>query len=434
MQSFFRQRSIAAPALLLSFTLINSTAAFAADGVIPKLASPVVTVVKQPLGLVGKILQTGGTAASTVLNKPGSKYASNAESESAATTASLDTNSRGHKSVGRDFPVLQGEVSTYQPNTVVSQTINSLVDAALANDPRTAKLNKDVAHYNTLASKMFTRGKDTLNFTVPYRGLDPSIEAGNLATGENMKIKGLGAAEYAKQKQIDETHVKVVTSVMQIATGLGMADRAHGQRTVSTELNTLRGLVGDAEAERAVSTLQQWSTGVSKPAAAFDQKAWDVNQQRDKKLSVIATALNSDPVVTEVLTRLHKYNHRSKFARVSHRVIVTTLGTIALGPDFVGAGGRLALGAYVAATGGPEQDKIMKEMYLDNRLESRTTVLNAETQLALENYQLGKLTRNAVLMAASEAVVQQMAGPEILSEVLNGGDKQASSVSYPGSL
>ena len=95
----------------------------------------------------------------------------------------------------------------------------------------------------------------------------------------------------------------------------------------------------------------------------------------------------------------------------------TTLATIALGPDFVGAGGKIALSVFVGATGGPEQDKIMKELYLGERLDSRSNVLNSEIQLAMENYQIGKLTRNAVLMAAAEAVVQQMAGPEVVPDI-----------------
>jgi glutamate-1-semialdehyde aminotransferase len=131
----------------------------------------------------------------------------------------------------------------------------------------------------------------------------------------------------------------------------------------------------------------------------------------------MSNALNSDPVVAEIMMRLHKYNHKSKFSRVSARAIETALGTIALGPDFVGAGGRLALGTFVAATGGPEQAKMMKEAYFSKRLESRSNVLNDETHLALQNYQLGALTRNSVLMAAAEAIVQQMAGPEVLQEL-----------------
>lgn len=77
--------------------------------------------------------------------------------------------------------------------------------------------------------------------------------------------------------------------------------------------------------------------------------------------------------------------------------------------------------------GGPEQYKMMKELYLGERLDSRSNVLNSEIQLAMENYQIGKLTRNAVLMAAAEAVIQQMAGPEILPELFGTASPTSSS-------
>lgn len=455
MQRSSERRFAAASSLLLSLSLlISCQSSFASDGLVPNLASPVFGILKVPGKVVSTVLQTGGGVASTVLQTGGSaasavvKTGSGAASsvsksalktegktddtdrvESASNTEAL---TRDHRSVGRDFPILQGEVSTYQPYTIVSQTINNLVDAGLARDERTATLNKAVNHYGKLHSRIAASAMNSLNFTIPNRGFNPSIEAGNVVTGENMQIKSLAAAELARQKQVDELHVKVVASVMQIAMGMGMSDHVKGQQKVNAEFNSLRTLVGEEDATNTMKALTEWSKHAQLKAhdSAFNHTVWDVNEQREKKLTVMTTALNSDPVVSDVMRRLHKYNQRSKFARVSSRVVQATLGTIALGPDFIGAGGRIALGAFVAATGGPEQDKIMKELYLGERLDSRSHVLNSEIQLAMENYQLGKLTRNAVLMAAAEAVIQQMAGPELLPEVF-GKSPEASSEALP---
>lgn len=483
MQRSSGRRTVAASSLLLSFSfLISCPGSFAKDG---GVLAPVFGLIKQPVKIVGTVLEgagevaegpakvvgavldTGGGVAGAVLgaNKQGkvSKKAKASDPEdseavetasmpsalapqvttpqagagtqatsSAAQVSSAKESPRKHRSVGRDFPVLQGEVSTYQPHTVVSQSINNLVDAALANDGRTVELNKAVDKYSSIPMKVLAAAGNQLNFAVPNRGFNPSIEAGNVVTGENLKVKSLAAAELARQKQVDETHVKVVASVMQLAMGMGMADRAKGQIKIDQEYNTLRGLVGEEQANKTMNSLLQWSTQphVKAQEAAFNKDVWDIHEQRDKKLAIMTTALNSDPVVADVLGRIHKYSHKSKFARVSSRVVQTTLSTIALGPDFVGAGGKIALSVFVGATGGPEQDKMMKELYLGERLDSRSNVLNSEIQLAMENYQIGKLTHNAVLMAAAEAIIQQMAGPEVLPEVF-GRSTETSSNTLP---
>lgn len=434
MQSSFERRFCVASTLILSSFLASSSAALADDGLASIIAAPV----KASAKIVGTVLEGGGTAASAVIKtggsaasavaKLGDKESSSRKDEKEALSDKAESSEekakepkRDHRAVGRNFPVLQGEVSTSHRHTPVSQSINNLVAAGLAKDERTETLDKAVKHYSKISSKVMKSAGNSINFAVPNRGFNPSIEAGNVATGENVEIKSLAAAELARQKHIDEMHVKVVASVMQIATGLGMSDQTKGQQKVDRELENLRGLVGEEQASNTLETLKRWGAEQKVEESAFNQELWDVHEQREKKLAVMTTALNSDPVVAEVMGRLHKFNRRSKFARTSSRVIQTTLGTIALGPDFVGVGGKVALGAFVAATGGPEQDKIIKEMYLGERLDSRSNVLNAEIQMAMENYQLAKLTRNHVLMAASQAVVQQMAGPELVPEVFGAG-------------
>ena len=86
-------------------------------------------------------------------------------------------------------------------------------------------------------------------------------------------------------------------------------------------------------------------------------------------------------------------------------------------PTFVGPAAKTALVAFVMATGGPEQCKLLKELYLDKRLESRCKALNEEAHLAVDNYQLALLTKNPVLLGYSESLVGQMIGGHHVNEV-----------------
>ena len=70
------------------------------------------------------------------------------------------------------------------------------------------------------------------------------------------------------------------------------------------------------------------------------------------------------------------------------------------------------------ATGGAEEDKMLRELYLDKRLDSRSQVIAEKSHLALENYQIAKLTKNPVLLAYCESVIKQMTGPDAVRSVL----------------
>lgn len=313
---------------------------------------------------------------------------------------------------------LRGGISTSDQTDKVGHRIDELLDAALERDPQTKVLDKAVSHYRTTTQKVIAETKDATDYLVPYRGFGPSSEAGDIILDEKVKLKSRASAEYARQKHIDETHIKVVSSVMQMAMGLGMSDTARGQKIVSTELGSLKQLVGEEEAEKTMNMLTSWSKGISVPETIYAQGVWDVAQRGDKFKTVIQSALDNDPIVHEIQKRLHKYNHRSNFARVSAHVVQTTLGVAALTPNFVGPAAKLALLTFVMATGGPESCKLLKELYLDKRFESRCKVLNEEAHLALDNYHVALLTRNPVLLACSESLVEQMGGPDSVGEVL----------------
>lgn len=298
-----------------------------------------------------------------------------------------------------------------------AQRLDNLLDAALDRNDKSKVLDKAVAHYRTTTQKVIAETKDATDYLIPYRGFGPSSEAGDIILGEKLKVKSRASAEYARQKHIDDTHLQLVTSMMQLAMGMGMADRARGNEISGTAIASLKGLVGDEEAEKTFQMLSTWSKDLNVPESVYKQDVWDITQKRDKLKYVMETSLESDPVIHEITKRIHKYNHKSKFARVSSSVIQTTLAVGALTPTFIGPAAKLALLSFVMATGGPESCKLMKELYLDKRFESRWKVVNEEAHMALENYQVALLTRNPVLLACSESLVGQMTGPEHVKPV-----------------
>jgi hypothetical protein len=276
---------------------------------------------------------------------------------------------------------------------------------------------KAVAHYRTTKQKVIAEAKDTADYVIPFRGFGPSSEAGDVILDEQVKLKSRASAEYARQRHIDDLHVKVVSNMMQIAMGLGMTDRAKSAETVGQGYDALKGLVGEEETERTLELLNTWMTEMNVPESVYAQGVWDVTTRQEKFKTILSAALEDDPVLHEITKRLHKYNKKSKLARATAHVVPAVLGTAALTPSFVGPAAKAALVAFVMATGGPEQCKLLKELYLDKRFESRWKALNEEAHLALENYHIAILTRNPVLLACSESLIDSMAGDDTVQKV-----------------
>ncbi|MCC7529429.1 MAG: hypothetical protein IT342_12970 [Candidatus Melainabacteria bacterium] len=103
---------------------------------------------------------------------------------------------------------------------------------------------------------------------------------------------------------------------------------------------------------------------------------------------------------------------------VTSQVLQTGLGVAALTPSFIGPGAKVALLSYVMATGGPESCKLLKELYLDKRFESRCKVISEEAHMAIDNYQIAVMTRNPVLLACSESLLGQMIGEMGVKEIM----------------
>lgn len=312
---------------------------------------------------------------------------------------------------------LKGCISFQNPYDQMGNQVDKLLEMALDRDARSKPLDMAVRHYRKKTQVVIAETKDAVDYMIPYRGFGPSAEAGNIILGEKLKVKSRASAEYARQKLIDETHLKVTTSMFQLAMGLGTKDSERGEQIIASGMKSLTELVGEEEAKATFAMFSKWKD-TEIPAETLAKGQWDVAQKQDKHKLVVAASLEEDPVVREIKKRVHKYSQKSKFSMVTSQVVQTTLGVAALTPSFIGPAAKIALLTFVMATGGPESCKLLKELYLDKRFESRLNVISEEAHMALDNYQLAILTRNPVLLACSESMLGQMIGEVALKDVM----------------
>jgi hypothetical protein len=87
-------------------------------------------------------------------------------------------------------------------------------------------------------------------------------------------------------------------------------------------------------------------------------------------------------------------------------------------PSIISPVAQIALLTFLTATGGPEEAKLLKELYLDRRIECRYKMLNQETTQAINNYNVAAITGNTVLIEFCNLTANKMAGDDVLVEAL----------------
>ncbi|HEY9677934.1 MAG TPA: hypothetical protein V6C76_07985 [Drouetiella sp.] len=308
---------------------------------------------------------------------------------------------------------LKGGVS--KTEVAPEELIDQLVQNAFDRDERADEITKKEGKYNGAFRRSVARVSDMAQFMTAYKGFQASSEAADVILAEKEKLKSRAAVDWIKQKHHDELHPKVVSSLMQIASGLGMTDPARQQKNVDLGVKQLASIVGDEDAKRALTAMTAWAASVKDTApASTSQEPLSVLQMDAATKKVIENSLQRDGVVLETKAKLHKYNHRSKLMMATAKVVNTTLSVAMFSPTFVSPAAQLTLLAFLASTGGPEEAKLLKELYLDRRIESRYKMINQEVTQAVSNYNVASITGNTVLGQFCNLTAGKMGGKDVL--------------------
>ncbi len=305
---------------------------------------------------------------------------------------------------------LHGKISLDASSDPIIKCINDLTDVALANDANIKKINAYVDRFKGLKHAIVHRSKDALNYVILYKGTSQSSEASDVILDEKQKLKGRSSAEYMRQKLIDRTGLSVTQTILDMAMGLGSADSAAGACQVKAATEKLTTLVGKDKADETLHFLQEMLKQNPVADDTWSQKLWSISQKADRQNYLVDLSVATDPVSQEIVNYLHKYNNVSKLNRGSQKLVRTTLGIASLSPTLVAPAAQAALFAWVMASGGSEEDKLLREVYLAKALDSRNKTVSEKAHLALEYYQMSLLTKNPVLFHCCRSLVKQMAG------------------------
>jgi hypothetical protein len=314
---------------------------------------------------------------------------------------------------------LQGSATYVDLSGRFSDAVQRLTKSALDREPEYAKVSQAVDHYRTKIQRTVRFTKDAVNYAYPYRGFSMSMEGSRVILDKNQKINNLWIAELAKQRYWDEMHPKIMSQVMQISMGLGIEPSEQSDNAVRKGVEGLEKLVGKETADSTLAELSEWKNQLNVPELVFQQEPWDVDMTERIYQNALKTSADGDPVVRHIFSRVKKYDH-GKIANCTASVVEANLAalTVLSGSPFISLASEGASTAFVMTTGGPEENKILQEIYYGRRLEIRRKRISDETNLALTNYEKGLLTHNKPQLAMSEIVLANLVGPEKIPELL----------------
>jgi len=88
-------------------------------------------------------------------------------------------------------------------------------------------------------------------------------------------------------------------------------------------------------------------------------------------------------------------------------------------PNVLAPASQGCLMTYEMANGGTEESKLIKELYLEKRLQSRCQSLVEEAHLAIDAYESAMTTHNYSLAALSRAIMNDLGDANTTASVLD---------------
>ena len=339
--------------------------------------------------------------------------------------------------------LLQATVSTtcYE-HELTCQIQNSLL-TALNRDQEAIALREASIKYAKVGSLVKNRSKDAVVTILDTGGFGPSKEAARIMLDKQKKNYDSASTELMLQKAIDRLHPKIVESVLEIAMGVGDLDPTRGKEIMQKGYQSLVALTGEEQAAVVMKVLQNWNQELqSRPN--YKAKSWDIHTFQRNVSCATEAAMVADPVISGLTQRLERFRKPGAAKENVARVLQTAFSAVTwLGPGIgIPAAAECARLLVVACTGGSEEDKMIKELYIDKRLQSRCDAITGEMQMSMTSYQMGVLQTNSILSHCSRAIINELVSDASLSAEIrrrennqsNGREEAAVKTASSGSL
>lgn len=303
----------------------------------------------------------------------------------------------------------------------IQQAVYETATLAMTRDPAVVAVDEQLYKMQNLGKLQNTKeiSRNFVHYLVNYRGVGPSSAGANALMEKEINTSSKLSTELKWEKAIDEKYVDIVNACAEAADALDREAQGEGSGSVTEATNTLTDLVGKEEADKLIAKFRKLRSEIPDTIKAQSTKSFGISTERSQINALQEAVLKQDPILAEVAEKLSKYQVK-KGTEVVSGVVQGALGVAGLAPSFVGPAAQIVKTAFILSTGGSEENKLYKEVFLFKRLEVRSRTINHLATSSIRNYNIGTLTNRPFLAAYSKALMEQMTDQATIAKIISG--------------
>lgn len=252
------------------------------------------------------------------------------------------------------------------------------------------------------------------NFLFDMSGIDYSKEGADIALEKFDDIR----SQFTKQCELEisrwDTHKKACLAILELADSVG-TDSALDAVTISQPFESVSQLLGKTSAERILDTLiraRNYSMHVEGPAIT---RGFSAKEELTDQL--IGYSLDTDVIYQDFKNKLRSFSNKTPRQRTASKITYSGLNFAGMVPNIVAPIASVSQGGAIFLNGGPEVDKLLKEMCLAKLLERRKLLLSCEVRSGLTAFEKAEKDKNPVLKHAAAALLKRVCGGNYLARI-----------------
>lgn len=297
------------------------------------------------------------------------------------------------------------------------EAINTAAITAMERDPEVLQADQNLFKMQGSGQSAKEMSKNFLHYLLNYRGVGPSSAGANALMERKIKASSTLSAELKWEKAVDEKYVSTVNACAELADALDREDAADRAQALSDAKANLSLLVGEEETNKLVDKFQNLKATL--PATLPNPGSLGVAAERARIRTLEEAVIKQDPILSATAQKLAKYTVTTK-TEVVTGAVQTALGVAGLAPSLIGPCAQLVKTAFILSTGGSEENKLYKEVFLFKRIEVRARTISQLSSTAVRSYHMACMTKRPLLAAYAQSLMSKMTDADTVSKIVSG--------------
>lgn len=297
------------------------------------------------------------------------------------------------------------------------EAINTAAIVAMERDPEVVDADNKLYKMQGTGQNAKEISKNFLHYLLNYRGVGPSSSGANALMERKINSSSTLAAELKWEKAVDEKYVSTVNACAELADALDREDAAERDQALADATANLNLLVGEEEAAKLVTKFKNLKASL--PNTIPNAGSLGVAAERARIRTLEEAVIKQDPILSTTTQKLAKYTVTTK-TEVVTGAIQSALGVAGLAPSLIGPCAQLVKTAFILSTGGSEENKLYKEVFLFKRIEVRARTISQLSSTAVRSYHMACLTKRPLLAAYSQSLMSKMTDKDTVEKIVSG--------------